>query len=115
MKTLVMEYTNEEKLVKDVEEIENRGVPENNIYVLAHHDGHTDHIANKANANTIGIKEMGLKDTINKLFKHRGEELRSKIEDMGVSRESAEMYERKLDEGRILLFITDTEKIQDWM
>jgi tRNA G46 methylase TrmB len=34
---------------------------------------------------------------------------------MGVSREAAEMYERKLDEGKILLFITDTEKVQDWM
>jgi hypothetical protein len=30
---------------------------------------------------------------------------------MGVSEPAAKLYEVKLDEGKVLLFVTDTEKI----
>ncbi|WP_078549012.1 general stress protein [Litchfieldia alkalitelluris] len=111
MKTLVREYTDEKNLVEDVKELKELGVAQNNIYVLAHQDDRTEYVAEEANINRIGIEELGLAESLHTLFEHKGDELRTKIEEMGLTRQDAEIYEEKLDEGKLLLFVTDSNKL----
>ncbi|MDG3044341.1 hypothetical protein OE903_11990 [Bacillus sp. B6(2022)] len=33
---------------------------------------------------------------------------------MGFSKEEAETFEEHLDEGKVLLFVTDHEKVKNW-
>ncbi|MFP9035721.1 general stress protein, partial [Enterococcus faecalis] len=54
MKPVVKEYTNDEQLMKDVEELQKMGVAKEDVYVLAHDDDRTERLADNTNANTIG-------------------------------------------------------------
>ena len=63
-------------------------------------------IADDTNINTIGVKEQGLGTSIIN-FSPKRDELRNQMEEMGLSKEEANLYEEKLDQGRILLLVTD--------
>ena len=58
-------------------------------------------IADDTNTNTIGVKEQGLGTSIIN-FSPKGDELRNQMEEMGLSKEEANLYEEKLDQGKIL-------------
>ncbi len=62
-------------------------------------------IADDTNTNTIGVKEQGLGTSIINFFSKR-DELRNQMEEMGLSKEEANLYEEKLDQGKILLLVT---------
>ena len=47
MKPVVRQYTNDEKLMKDVEELREIGVAREDIYVLSHDDDRTERLANR--------------------------------------------------------------------
>ncbi|GAA0367082.1 general stress protein [Bacillus horti] len=115
MKPVVREYMNDEKLVHDVQELANRGIDKNDMFILSHDDDRTNRVADSAEANTIGVRELGLGSAVSNIFVSKGDELRKKIEEIGLSSVEAELYEEKLDEGKILLFIMDHEKVQDWV
>lgn len=68
MKPVVKEYTNDEQLMKDVEELQQMGVAKEDVYVLAHDDDRTERLADNTNANTIGAKETGLKHAVGNMF-----------------------------------------------
>ncbi|WP_341519473.1 general stress protein [Bacillus paramobilis] len=53
------------------------------------------------------VKEQGLGTSIINFFSKKGDELRNQMEEMGLSKEEANLYEEKLDQGRILLLVTD--------
>lgn len=76
------------------------------LYVLAHDKHLTKRIADDTNTNTIGVKEQGLGTSIINFFSKKGDELRNQMEEMGLSKEEANLYEEKLDQGRILLLVT---------
>ena len=63
-------------------------------------------IADDTNINTIGVKEQGLGTSIINFFSKKGR-TRNQMEEMGLSKEEANLYEEKLDQGRILLLVTD--------
>ncbi len=56
MKPVVREYSNDETLQRDVEQLKSLGVAREDIYVLSHDDDRTERIAGNADANTIGLK-----------------------------------------------------------
>ncbi|PFZ56198.1 general stress protein [Bacillus wiedmannii] len=105
-KPVVNEYQNEQEVVMKVKELELQGVRQDDIYVLAHEKHLTKRIADDTNINTIGVKEQGLGTSIINFFSKKGDELRNQMEEMGLSKEEANLYEEKLDQGRILLLVT---------
>lgn len=115
MKPAVYEFMLEKEVLAAVNNLEVRGVAQEDIYVLTHEKGRTDEIADQADINTIGVREEGMGTTIMNLFKSTGDQLRSKMEEMGLSEDEASIYEEKLDQGKILLFITDRERVHGWL
>ncbi|AKO94737.1 general stress protein [Priestia filamentosa] len=112
MKPVVREYTNDELLKEDVKKLQVQGVDAKDIYVLSHDDERTNRVANNADANTIGIKEMGLGTAASNLFNKKGDELRHKLSEVGLSKTEAEMYEEKLDQGKVLVIVTNNETVR---
>lgn len=112
MKPLLREYTNDEKLMQDVTSLKNQGIDNKDIYILSHDDDRTDRIANNVNANTIGLSEQDFKNVISNIFSKQGDELRTKLQEIGFSQEEAEEYEEDMDEGKVLLIVTDSQKAQ---
>ncbi|PEV74357.1 general stress protein [Bacillus cereus] len=103
-KPVVYEYQNEQEVVMKVKELELKGIHQDDIYVLTHEKHITKKIADDTNTNTIGVKEQGLGTSIINFFSKKGDELRNQ---MGLSKEEANLYEEKLDLGKILLLVTD--------
>ncbi|MDR4171087.1 general stress protein [Bacillus cereus] len=113
-KPVVQEYENEQEVVMKVKELELQGIRQDDIYVLTHEKHLTKKIADDTNTNTIGVKEQGLGTSIINFFSKKGDELRNQMEEMGLSKEEANLYEEKLDQGRILLLVTaDTPTASD--
>lgn len=110
---VVREYQNDEKLKSDIEELSNIGVSKDDIYVLSHDDDRTERVADGVDANTIGKKEMGL-SSLKNVFSKKGDELRSKMQEIGFSKEESERYEDEMDKGKIFMFVTDTDKVTEW-
>ncbi|MGG0289611.1 general stress protein [Bacillus pacificus] len=105
-KPVVHEYDNEHEVVMKVKELELQGIHQDDIYVLTHEKHLTKKIADDTNTNTIGVKEQGLGTSIINFFSKKGDELRNQMEEMGLLKEEANLYEEKLDQGRILLLVT---------
>lgn len=91
------------KVKETVQELNTMGYSGDNIYVLAHDDARTETLAKGTDASEIGMSEEGVMDSVANLFRSRGDELRSKIESMGLSTEEAAKYEKELDAGRVLV------------
>ena len=107
LKPYLKEYTNDEKLQDDVKLLVNRGIDKEDIYILSHDDERTNRIASNADANTIGLSEMDFGVAVENLFNKKGDELRNKLQEIGFSELESESLEEDLDEGKILLMITN--------
>lgn len=55
------------------------------------------------NTNDIGVAEQGIVNSIANVFRSRGDELRSKMESLGLSNLEAQRFEEELDRGRIVV------------
>lgn len=105
MKPFIREYTNDAQLEKDIMTLKNNNINADDVYVLSHDDDRTERIAKKAGANTIGISEEGLGSAMGNMFKKKGDELRTKLKEIGFSQDEASDFERDLDEGKVLLIV----------
>ena len=106
MKPIAKEFQDDLELVAEVKLQYDRGVSKDNLYVISHDDDRTKRIADKVNVNEIGVKEQGLKVAIENIFNKKGDELRNKFEEIGFSKQEANVLEEKLDHGKILLIKT---------
>ncbi|MCD5322392.1 MULTISPECIES: general stress protein [Pontibacillus] len=113
MKPFVREYQNDEKLQNDVQKLADNGVTKDHIYLMTHDDDRTERLADNTDANTVGINEMNMGEIVGNLFNKKGDELRNKLQDLGFSQHEAETYEEHLDEGKVLLMVTDSQDIQN--
>ena len=95
---MVYEYQNEQEVVMKVKELELKGIHQDDIYVLTHEKHITKRLRMIQNTNTIGVKEQGLGTSIIN-FSPKRDELRNQMEEMGLSKEEANLYEEKLDRG----------------
>jgi hypothetical protein len=107
---LVKEYESGMTLINDVKQLETKGISQDNIYVLAHEEDRTKQVADKADVNTIGLDEQGLGTVFKNVFQSTGDELRNKMQEVGLSQIEANKYEEKLDQGKILLIVKDYDK-----
>jgi hypothetical protein len=79
------------------------GYDKDHLYVLAHDKDRTKRIAEKTDAEQIGVYEEGLDTAIANIFRSRGDELRAKLRSMGVSPEEAERLEMEMDKDKIVI------------
>lgn len=109
MKPFVKEFTNDEQLQNAVALLKNKGINRDDVYILSHDDDRTNRIADNADANTVGLKEMDLTEAVGNIFSSKGDELRTKLKEMGFSEAEASKFEEDMDEGNVLLMVTNNE------
>lgn len=80
-----------------------QGYTRDNVYVLAHDKERSEDLGDALDANEIGVDEQGVLDSIANVFRTRGDELRSKMESIGITPFEAEQFEKRLDEGRVVV------------
>jgi Tat protein secretion system quality control protein TatD with DNase activity len=107
MKPTYKEFQNDEQVVGAVQELKTRGVHENDIYVITHDDDRTKRVADNADANTVGVGDVGLDTYVKNVFRSKGDELRAQFEDLGFTPGEAEQLEEKLDHGKVILVVKD--------
>ncbi|WP_026570550.1 MULTISPECIES: general stress protein [Sediminibacillus] len=112
MSPFIRKYTNDEQLQQDVNKLSQKGIDKDNVYVLAHDSDRTKRVADNADANTIGLNEMNLKSAVGNMFNKKGDELRTKLKEVGLSDVEANNYEEELDEGKVLLVVTNTDNVE---
>ncbi|SDJ76287.1 general stress protein [Sediminibacillus albus] len=112
MAPFIKKYTNDEQLQQDVNKLSQKGVDKNNVYVLSHDKERTKRIADNAEANTIGLNEMDLSSAVGNMFSKKGDELRTKLKEVGLSEVEADNYEEEMDKGKVLLIVTETNNVE---
>lgn len=70
---------------------------------MAHSKDRSENLTNAMNTNDIGVAEQGIVNSIANVFRSRGDELRSKMESLGLSNLEAQRFEEELDRGRIVV------------
>ncbi|MCA1320391.1 general stress protein [Bacillus tianshenii] len=107
MKPTYKEFQNDEQVVGAVQELKAQGVHENDIYVITHDDDRTKRVADNADANTVGVGDVGLDTYVKNVFRSKGDELRAQFEELGFTSGEAEQLEEKLDHGKVILVVKD--------
>ncbi|WP_100011140.1 general stress protein [Lentibacillus sediminis] len=115
MKPFIKEYTNDEQLKTDVSVLKDKGVNKDDVYILSHDDDRTERVADSAGANTIGFNEMDFSDAVGTMFSKKGDELRTKLEEIGFTEAEAENYEEKMDEGKVFLIVTNNADVNSYL
>ncbi|WP_052712232.1 general stress protein [Domibacillus indicus] len=100
---VVQEYNTVNEAVRAANSLYTQGIAEEEVYVLAHDAETTNAVADQSNAEKIGMDETGVGATVKNMFRSKGDQLRSKMEEIGLSAAEADTYEERLDQGKILL------------
>ncbi|WP_078596801.1 general stress protein [Evansella clarkii] len=102
------EFQNDQDAIQAIESLKTKGVDEDNIYVITHDSDRTSRVADEADASTVDMSDQGLSTTVKNVFRSKGDELRAKFKELGFSQDEAENLEEKLDEGKVVVAVTDT-------
>lgn len=88
---------------KEIEQFIMKGFEKEDIYLLAHDKNRSKDLTSSLDINDIGIKEQGVFESMANVFRSRGDELRSKLQSLGLTTTEAERYEQELDLGRCVI------------
>jgi len=88
---------------REIEQFMMQGFTKDEIYLLAHDKHRSEDLTDSLDIQDIGVTEQGVFDSIANVFRTRGDELRSKMESLGLSTAEAEQYEEELDQGRVVV------------
>ncbi|EKN66524.1 hypothetical protein BABA_15482 [Neobacillus bataviensis LMG 21833] len=88
---------------REIDQFIMQGFTKNEIYLLAHDKPRSEDLTESLDIQKIGVDEQGVFDSIANVFRTRGDELRSKLESLGLSRAAAEHYEEEMDQGRVIV------------
>ncbi|WP_445488952.1 general stress protein [Niallia sp. 03133] len=83
--------------------LENQGYEKDNIYIFAHDKDRSADLTEATDTAEVNIQEQGIIDSITNVFKKRGDELRSKMQSVGLTEMEAEQYEEVLDTGKLVI------------
>ena len=89
-----------------IEQFIRQGFSKEDIYLFAHGKDRSEHLTDATDTNNVGIGEQGFFDKLSNVFRSRGDELRSKMQSVGLSEAEAEQYEMELDRGRVVVVAT---------
>ncbi|KAB7709145.1 general stress protein [Bacillus aerolatus] len=87
----------------EIEGLLAQGYSLDDVYILAHDEHRSEDVSDALHTNEVGMKEQGVLNSMGNMFKSRGDELRSKMESLGLSQQEAETYEKELDKGKLVL------------
>ncbi|MFC4736109.1 general stress protein [Bacillus daqingensis] len=107
MNPLYKEFYNDQEVVDAVTGIKEKGVNEDDIYILTHDDDRTERVADNADANTVSTGDMDFGTAAKNIFRKPGDELRAKFEELGFSKDMAGELEEKLDHGKVIIVVTN--------
>jgi hypothetical protein len=93
---------------KEIEQLIMQGFEKDDIYLLAHDKNRSEDLSDSLDINDIGVAEQGVLDSIGNVFRTRGDELRTKLESLGLSTAEAERYEAELDHGKVVVVASKT-------
>lgn len=105
LRTKIRLVNEEEGAIRAIRGFREEGYSLSEIYVLAHDDDRTEGLRRLTDTNTIGVMEEGMATAFANLFRSRGDQLRAKIESLGISPSEADRYESELDRGRIMVLV----------
>lgn len=88
---------------EQIQQFIDQGFTKDDIYLLAHDNNRSNDLTNALDINNVGVAEQGFFDSFANVFRTRGDELRSKLESLGVSSSEAEQYEREMDQGKVVV------------
>ncbi|MFZ7946792.1 general stress protein [Neobacillus sp. 19] len=88
---------------REIDQFIMQGFTKDEIYLLAHDKGRSEDLTDSLDIGDIGVSEQGVLDAVANVFRTRGDELRSKLESLGLSKAEAERYEEELDQGRVVV------------
>jgi hypothetical protein len=88
---------------KEIEQLMMQGFTKDDIYLLAHNKERTEDLTESLGLTGIGVEEQGVFGSLANVFRSRGDELRSKLESLGLAGAEAERYEEELDHGKVLV------------
>lgn len=88
---------------KEVEELEAQGYSRDEIYIFSHEPKLEGEIADTFNTEEVGMKEQGFLNTMKNVFAKRGDEIRAQFESLGLTHAEAEVFERTLDQGKLVV------------
>ena len=106
MEPIYRTFMNDDEAVAAIERLKGE-VSEDNIYVVTHDDDHTDRVADRADANTVGVNETGIGVSVKNIFRKKGDELRAKFEELNFSQTNAKRLEGELDKGATIIVVQD--------
>jgi len=89
---------------EEIERLETQGYSRDEIYIFAHYGKRGDDITEALQTEKVGMKEQGFIDSMKNMFSSRGDELRSKMEAVGLSVEEAADAEAELDAGKLIIY-----------
>jgi hypothetical protein len=91
---------------QEIEQFLNQGFTKDEVYLLAHGKERSEDLTDALDTNEIGINEQGFFDSIANVFRSRGDELRAKMESLGLTDREAQQFEKELDRGRVMVVAT---------
>ncbi|HEY9581492.1 MAG TPA: general stress protein [Savagea sp.] len=90
-----------------IDELVKEGTPHDQIYVFSHEEDLEEKMAEYFGTEEVGVKEEGVVNKIKNIFSKRGDELRSQFQSLGLSEVSAAEAEEVLDDGRLVVVVTN--------
>jgi len=88
---------------KEIAQFQMQGFMKDEIYLFAHDHSRAEHLTDALNISAIGVGEQGVFESIANVFRSRGDELRSKLESLGLSTLEAETCEEQMDDGKVII------------
>lgn len=91
---------------KEIADFMMDGYTKDEIYLFAHDENRTEHLTDALDLSAVGVGEQGVFESFANVFRSRGDELRSKLESLGLSRATAERCEEHMDDGKVVVVAT---------
>ncbi|RKD73550.1 heat induced stress protein YflT [Sinobaca qinghaiensis] len=105
-------FHNDESLGKSIGKLTKAGVSGEDLYVISFDRRRTRRNKKNTDAKKIGRKEMGVGTVLKNIFRGRQTKVEVKLKRIGFDAEKAEKLRVELEKGKILLIVTNQEKVR---
>ena len=104
MTPIVKVYSNDEEIEVNINTLKDQKINAKDVFVLTHDPDRTERIVNNTEVSGINYYRSNVGDEVAK----QGDQLREKLQTLGVSEEDSQKYEELMDQGKVLLIVTDS-------
>ncbi|MDW8563379.1 general stress protein [Staphylococcus shinii] len=104
MTPIVKVYSNDEEIEVNINTLKDQKINAKDVFVLTHDPDRTERIVNNTEVSGINYNRSNVEDEVAK----QGNQLREKLQTLGVSEEDSQKYEELMDQGKVLLIVTDS-------